>query len=192
MNDAHLNEADDMEKTLGLDHGSNGKRRVKRVLILVLVVLAAVFAGVKFMGARSSPTVEYITKPSEKGDLTITVTATGNLEPINRVDVGSELSGIIENVLVDYNERVTAGQVLVTLDTSKLMAQVVKSRAALVSARAKVIETMATIKEAQNALNRLITVRARSGGRSSPGPCKCRQSRCRGHGFPGPCHPGRG
>jgi len=166
MKDAHLNEADDMEKTLGLDPGSNGKRRVKRVLVLVLVVLAAVFAGVKFMGARSSPTLEYITKPVEKGDLTITVTATGNLEPINRVDVGSELSGIIESVLVDYNERVTAGQVLVTLDTSKLMAQVVKSRAALVSARAKVIETEATIKEAKNALNRLITVRARSGGKA--------------------------
>lgn len=166
MKVAHPNEADDMGKTLGLDAGSNGKRRVKRLLILVFIVLAAVFAGVKFMGAKSGPTMEYITKPAEKGDLIITVTATGNLEPINQVDVGSELSGIIESVLVDYNERVAAGQVLAVLDTSKLKAQVVKSRAALDSARAKVLETEATIKEAQNALNRLMTVRARSGGKA--------------------------
>lgn len=166
MKNAHLDQDDDMKKTLELDAGSDGKRRLKRWLILVFVVFAAIFAVIKFMGTRNGPAVEYITKPAEKGDLTVTVTATGNLEPINQVVVGSELSGIIASVLVDYNERVTAGQVLAMLDTSKLEAQVVKSRAALASARAKVLETEATIKEAENALDRLKIVRQRSGGKA--------------------------
>ncbi|MDX9820134.1 MAG: efflux RND transporter periplasmic adaptor subunit, partial [Desulfococcus multivorans] len=166
MKDVHLDQADGMAKTLGLDAGSNGKHFVKKGLILLVLVLAVIFAGMKFLSAKNGAAVKYITKPLERGDLTITVTATGNLEPINQVEVGSELSGIIETVHVDYNERVTEGQVLAVLDTSKLTAQVVKSRAALASARAMVLETEATIKEAQNALNRLVAVRARSGSKA--------------------------
>lgn len=166
MTNDHLDRADDMEKNLELDAGSSGKRRIKRGVIMLVLVLAAVFAGVKFMGAKSGATVEYITKPAEKGDLTIKVTATGNLEPINQVDVGSELSGIVEAVFVDYNERVTQGQVLAVLDTSKLESQVVKSRASLAAARAQVMEAEATIKEAENALDRLVKVRERGGDKA--------------------------
>jgi len=54
------------------------------------------------------------------------------------VDVGSELSGIIKSVEVDYNDRVKVGQVLARIDTSKLEAQVTQSKAALESAKAKV------------------------------------------------------
>jgi len=166
MTNAHLNQADDMEKTLGLDKGSNGRRKLKRWLVLGLAAAAVIFAGMKFLGAKNGATMEYTTKPVEKGGLTITVTATGNLEPINQVEVGSELSGIIETVSVDYNERVIAGQTLAVLDTSKLEAQVLKSRASLDSARAKVLETEATIKEAENALERLVTVRQRTGNKA--------------------------
>ncbi len=166
MTDVHPDPSDDMAKTLGLDAASSGRRRLKRWLILALLAGVAIFAWIKIMDGKSAATVEYITKPVEQGGLTITVTATGNLEPINQVEVGSELSGIIESVNADYNERVTEGQVLAVLDTSKLHARVVKSRAALASAEAMVLETDATIREAENALNRLITVRERSGGRA--------------------------
>ena len=166
MENMHSDQADDMEKILGVNSPGTGKHRLKRWLVLIVVVVAVIFAGIKFMGAKNGAAIEYTTKPAEKGSLTITVTATGNLEPINQVDVGSELSGIVETVLVDYNERVTAGQVLATLDTSKLEAQVVKSRASLASARAKVLETEATIREAENDLDRLKDVRQRSGGKA--------------------------
>ena len=141
--------SDDIEKTLGLNAGANGKRIVKRVFMAGIILLAVAAAAYKFLGPENGTHMEYTTQPAETGSLTITVTATGNLEPINQVDVGSELSGIIESVLADYNERVTEGQVLAVLDTSKLNAQVVKSRAALASAKAKVLETDATIKEAK-------------------------------------------
>lgn len=85
----------------------------------------------------------------------MTVTATGNLQPINKVDVGSELSGIIKSVNADYNDHVKIGQILAQLDTSKLSAQVLQSRAALDSARAKVLQTNATIKETKASLERL-------------------------------------
>lgn len=167
MNTSHpddlQNQADDIEKTLGLNAGANGKRILKRVLMVGVILIVLAGAVFKFMEPDDETHMKYTTQPAKKGSLTITVTATGNLEPINQVDVGSELSGIIESVLVDYNERVTRGQVLAVLDTSKLKAQVLKSRAALASAKAKVLETDATIEEAQNVMNRLNSVRQRGG-----------------------------
>lgn len=83
----------------------------------------------------------------QQGDLTVTVTATGTVQPVNQVDVGSELSGTIETVLVDFNDRVQRNQVLAKLDTDRLEAQVIEARASLESARAKVEEARATVVE---------------------------------------------
>ena len=58
----------------------------------------------------------YTTEPATVGTLVVTVSATGNLQPTNKVDVGSELSGIVDEVLVDDNDRVKKGQVLARLD----------------------------------------------------------------------------
>ena len=69
--------------------------------------------------------------------------------------MGSELSGIIKSVEVDYNDRVKVGQVLARLDTSKLEAQVTQSKAALESAKAKVLQTQATVKETRSKLAQL-------------------------------------
>src|SRR6187397_2379994 len=65
----------------------------------------------------------YKTELVQRGDLTVTVSATGNVQPTNEVDVGSELSGIIESVLVEENDRVKRGQVLAQLDVSRLRDQ---------------------------------------------------------------------
>ena len=95
----------------------------------------------------------------KRGDLTVIVTATGTLQPTNKVDVGSELSGIIKSVEVDYNDRVKVGQVLARLDTSKLEAQVTQSRAALESAKAKVLQVQATVTETRSKLTQFQKVR---------------------------------
>ena len=99
--------------------------------------------------------MQYQTQKVQHGNLTVTVTATGNLEPTNQVDVGTEVSGTVETVEVDYNDHVKIGQVLARLDMSKLQAQVLKSKAALESAQAKVLETQATVNETRNELERL-------------------------------------
>ena len=92
------------------------------------------------------------------GNLVVAISASGPLQPTRSVDVGSELSGTLEAVLVNENDRVTKGQVLARLDTSKLEDAVVKSRAALAEAEA-------TVAEARANLNRLRRVAELSGGK---------------------------
>ena len=98
--------------------------------------------------------VRYVTEPVTKGQLTVVVTATGSVQPTNKVEVSSELSGTVRKVLVDYNSKVKAGQVLAELDTDKLKATVDSSRAKLAAAKAKVDEAQVTVTEKERDLAR--------------------------------------
>ncbi len=95
----------------------------------------------------SNSGINYVTEPVTRGDLTVTVNATGTVQPTNEVEVSSELSGIVRTVLVDYNSKVTIGQTLAELDTDKLKATVDSSQAKLAAAKAKVSEAEATVVE---------------------------------------------
>jgi HlyD family secretion protein len=81
------------------------------------------------------------------------------------VDVGTEISGTIKTVEVDYNDWVKVGQVLVRIDTEKLQAQVLQSQSTLASAEARLIEAQATVAEARDNLERFKRVREMSGGK---------------------------
>lgn len=107
----------------------------------------------------------FVTEPANKGDLTLTVSANGTLQPTRSVSIGSELSGTVLHVLVDVNDRIKKGQVLVELDTAKLVDQVTRSRAALNAAHAQVVQAVATLNEAQSSLGRLEEVARLSGGK---------------------------
>jgi HlyD family secretion protein len=145
----------DIGETLGIDRSSGRKKYLKWWLILSLLAIAGVTTAVVVKGTKKSNSMQYRTQKVERGNLIVTVTATGALEPTNQVDVGSELSGIIKTVEVDYNDRVKVGQILARLDTDKLKAKVLQSKSALESARAKVLEAQATVKEAGDELARL-------------------------------------
>jgi HlyD family secretion protein len=107
----------------------------------------------------------YVTEVVKKGNLTLTVLANGTLQPTRAVNVGSELSGTVKRVLVDVNDRVKKGQVLVELDTAKLSDQVLRSRASLAAAVAQQALSTATLKEAQANLARFEEVARLSGGK---------------------------
>lgn len=107
----------------------------------------------------------FTTTPVRRGDLVLTVTANGSLQPTRLVSIGSELSGTVTRVLVDVNDQVKQGQVLVELDTAKLNDQIVRSRAALAAAHAAVAQAVATVKEAEASLARLDEVARLSGGK---------------------------
>ena len=107
----------------------------------------------------------YIAEPLKRGDLTLTVAANGTLQPTRSVNIGSELSGTVKRVLVDVNDRVKAGQVLVELDTAKLEDQVTQSRAALAAAQASLAQATASRKEAEATLARYEEVARLSGGK---------------------------
>lgn len=149
----------DITRKLRLEPSQGLPRRMRRWLMVFILLVAAITTGAVLKGRSTSPSVQFKTQEATKGDLTVIVTATGSLEPTNQVDVGSELSGIIRTVEVDYNDRVKVGQILARMDTSKLEAQVLQSRAALASAKAKVLQAEATLREALSTLARLKKVR---------------------------------
>ena len=102
----------------------------------------------------STTALTYTTQPVKRGDVTLTVTATGTVQPINQVDVGSELSGAVRVVNADFNDTVTAGEVLAEINTDKLSAQANHTRAQLDAAKANVVVAEATVKETDQALKR--------------------------------------
>ena len=116
-------------------------------------------------GRGAAGKTSYVTQEVTRGDMTVTVTATGNLEPRNQVDIGSELSGTIRTVNVDVNDEVKAGQVLAVLDTTRLKAQVLQARSSLASAEARVLQGEASVKEARANFARLQKVRELSGNK---------------------------
>lgn len=133
----------------------NPTRKWLKRLTWTIILLAALFGLGLWAMKDDGGEVRYQTRPAFIGDITVTVSATGNLQPTNKVDVSSELSGIIKSVEVDYNDQVKTGQVLARLDPAKLLAQISQSQANLDSARAKVLQAEATITETRAALNRL-------------------------------------
>ena len=106
-----------------------------------------------------------MTEAVAKGNLTLTVSANGTLQPTRSVNIGSELSGTVKRVMVDVNDRVKAGQVLVELDASKFNDQVQRSEASLNAAQAALTQSAATVKESQATLARFEEVSKLSGGK---------------------------
>lgn len=113
--------------------------------------------------AQAAPV--YNTQPAALGDVTLTVTANGTLQPTRSISIGSELSGTVLKVNVDVNDSIHQGQVLVVLDTAKLRDQILRSQAAVASAEGKVAQTAATVLEARAGLARLEEVARLSAGK---------------------------
>jgi HlyD family secretion protein len=137
----------DIETVLGLDKPKTKLRRWRAVLWSAAAVVAAALLYGLFGTGGSQNGIRYVTEPVTMGDLTVTVTATGTVQPTNEVEVSSELSGIVRSVMVDYNSAVETGQTLAELDTDKLKATVDSSRAKLQAVKAKVSEAEATVLE---------------------------------------------
>jgi len=155
----------DLDTLLGEDHAPRWWKRAS-LWIGVAVVLAAVggwYAWNEQKKANAAPV--YVTQAVRQGNLTLTVSANGTLQPTRAVNIGSELSGTVKRVLVDVNDRVKTGQVLVELDTAKFNDQVERSRAALAAAQAQLAQSSATVKEAQASLTRFEEVARLSGGK---------------------------
>jgi HlyD family secretion protein len=132
---------------------------------LVLVPLTALGAWWWLARQAANAAPSYTTQPVVRGDLTLTVTANGTLQPTRSINIGSELSGTVRKVNVDVNDLVRKGQVLVELDPAKLRDQVLRSQATLSAARAKVDQTAATIAEARAGFARLEEVARLSDGK---------------------------
>ena len=144
------------------------KSHLKRNLILGFIVFALIGGGWFWrsrIAAAKRQVPLYVTEPLKRGDISLIITATGNLEPTTEVTVGSELSGITLEVNADINDRVTKGQQLAKLDTSKLLQQTESNRAAVRAAEARVALAEATVKESAALLARQQELQRISGGK---------------------------
>jgi len=106
--------------------------------------------------------VHYRTETARTGDLTVTVTATGQLKPTRTVDVGSQVSGIVDAVNVKYNDIVKKDEILARINTEKLDAQVQQDQAVLDSALAKVDDAKVTVAQSDAQYKRDLDARQRS------------------------------
>jgi HlyD family secretion protein len=105
--------------------------------------------------------VTYETNPAKRADLTVTVTATGTIQPTTQIDVSSETSGVVRAVNVDNNSLIKKGDVLAELDSERLKGQLKSLQASVESAKAKLADTQATLKASELAYTRQISLQRR-------------------------------
>ena len=157
--------AADLQTLLNEDRARPWWQRPK--LWLIAAALLVLAAGLTYWLAqkKTGAAPHYVTETVRKGNLTLNVLANGTLQPTRSVNIGSELSGTVKRVLVDVNDRIKKGQVLVELDTAKLSDQVLRSRASLAAMQAQLAQSAATVKEARAGLTRFEEVARLSGGK---------------------------
>ena len=132
----------------------------------VILALAGGACWYYLQNEKKNPGPIYNTEAVTRGDLSLIVTATGNLAPTNQVTVGSELSGTVSEVYVDTNDTVKKGQPIAQLDTAKLTQQTERSRAVLLAAKARISQTKATLQETTASLARLEELHRLSEGKT--------------------------
>jgi HlyD family secretion protein len=105
------------------------KLKKKTVLIAVVIVVAAAALGLTLLGGKKGEKTTYRKEAVSKGDIEAVVTTTGTVNPIEIVDVGSQVSGKVEKLYVDFNSQVTSGQVVAELDQEPLRMKVSQNEA---------------------------------------------------------------
>lgn len=135
-----------IRKTLMLDR--QGKTRPRWQIwggAVAALLIMVVLYNLLFSGGNGN--VSFKTAEVRRGELIINVTTTGTLQPVSQVDVGTELSGTLASVEVDFNDTVEKDQVLARLDTTALDSRIAEGKAALQQAEAMVQEARATEQE---------------------------------------------
>nr|WP_218849854.1 efflux RND transporter periplasmic adaptor subunit [Winogradskyella vidalii] len=101
----------------------------KKIIIGSLVVIGLAIVAFSFLRGDDAIIIEPKTVAAKNANVTTMVTATGTIEPINQVDVGTQVSGVVEKIYVDYNSEVKAGQLIAELDKTNLKASLTQAQA---------------------------------------------------------------
>ena len=142
------------------------KNHKTRWIIFVSILFLAVGIGfyIFFIKGSEGTGYRYITDPLKKGNLELTVSASGYIQPVESVDVGTEVSGTIEEVYVDYNDEVKKGQLLAVLDITKYQSVFDKAKASLEIANASLQSAQAQYYQAQTTMERNKKLKSTSKG----------------------------
>jgi HlyD family secretion protein len=117
-----------------------GKRLIAAGVVAVLLV-----GGYVYTHGKKGP--EFVTTAAVRGDVTVLVSATGTVQPKNQVDVGAQVSGTVDQVLVDFNDKVKVDQVLAIINTDQLKAQLAQVQATRAQAMATLANNQATVEQ---------------------------------------------
>lgn len=115
------------------------KKTKKGLVWLIIILLVAAGVVLYLLFGRTTKQLQMSTHTVGEGEVEITVMATGTLEPVDKVDVGTQVSGIVEEIHVDFNSVVKKGDLLAVLDTKTLKEKVTQSQASLESAKADLV-----------------------------------------------------
>ena len=120
-------------------------KKISKVWYIVGVVFVVAIAVWLFSGSKKKEQVNFVTEKVAPANIQSSITATGTIEPVTSVTVGTQVSGIVSKLYVDYNSVVKKGQVIAELDKSNLMSQ-------LNSAKANLQQMQANLRKAQEDL----------------------------------------
>jgi HlyD family secretion protein len=124
----------------------------KIAIISAIIIIIAIGVFFLFRGKNNEP--KFRTEKVVKGDIEMAVTATGTVNPVTTVLVGTQVSGTIKNIYVDFNSPVKKGQLIAQIDTALFDAQVNQARANLFSAKANLEKAEATLVDAKRTMDR--------------------------------------
>jgi len=134
----------------------------KTLIIIALVVIAGLVVGFTLMGKNSNNKPKYRLEKVARGDIQMIVTATGTLNPVVLVDVGSQVSGKIEKIYVDFNSSVKQGDLLAELDQSQIEAQIEQNQANYQSSVASVERSKVALEIAKKNYERALSLYEKS------------------------------
>lgn len=126
---------------------------MKKILIISLTALFVIGAAIWYFVKRT-PEVTYKTAKLEKGTVIAAVSATGTVNAVTTVKVGSQVSGTLQKMVVDYNSRVTKGQVIAEIDPALFLAQVEQARGNAMSAQANLLKAKVTLADTKRTQER--------------------------------------
>ena len=110
-------------------------KKISKIWIIVAAMLVVAIGSWIFSGGKKNKEIQFETEKITRANLQNSVTATGTIEPVTSVTVGTQVSGIVSKLYVDYNSKVTKGQVIAELDRTNLTSELNTAKANLSSAQ---------------------------------------------------------
>lgn len=131
------------------------RKWLKLSAIVALILAVAIYTFYHYYGASARHEVSYVTTTAEIRNITNTINAAGTINPLNEVQIGSQISGIITQLYVDTNDRVSKGQILAKIDDQKIIQELQRSQARLKGAQAQLLSLQSAIKDKKWQFERL-------------------------------------
>jgi len=128
-------------------------KKKKKLLIILAIAVMTVLAGIIIVFSGSKK-IKFKTAKIQKGEITQTVRATGNVNPVTTIIVGTRVSGTIVALYADYNSRIKKGQLIAQIDPTPFENELKHSEAELLNAKATLFKAEVTLKDAERTLKR--------------------------------------